>query len=66
MLTSLSDQDATAKARVLFSERESRFDGFEVWDGPRVVIRHPPDQSRMTISGSLSSSALNCDVLRNF
>jgi hypothetical protein len=33
MLAGLSDQDAIANAHLLFSERESRFDGFEVWDG---------------------------------
>jgi hypothetical protein len=41
MLTGLSKQDAIAKAHMLFSEHGHRFDGFEVWDRGRVVIRHP-------------------------
>ena len=41
MLTGLSDKDAIAKAHSLFSERGTRFDGFEVWDRARVVVRHP-------------------------
>ncbi len=41
MLTELSDQDAIATAHLLFSERRTKFDGFEVWDGARIVIRHP-------------------------
>jgi hypothetical protein len=41
MLTGLSDHDAVAKAHMLFSERGNRFDGFEVLDHARVVIRHP-------------------------
>jgi hypothetical protein len=41
LLTGLSDQEAIAKAHTLFSERGRRFDGFEVWDRARVIIRHP-------------------------
>jgi hypothetical protein len=41
MLTGLSDRDATAKARLLFSERRIPFDGYEVWDQTRFVFRHP-------------------------
>jgi hypothetical protein len=43
-LAGLSDQDAIAKARLLFSERKTLFDGFEVWDQTRFIFRHPdPD-----------------------
>jgi hypothetical protein len=41
MFSGLSDQDAIAKAHMLFSERGRRFDGFEVWDRARVLIRRP-------------------------
>jgi hypothetical protein len=47
MLTGLSDQDAIAKAQMLFSERGHRFDGFEVWDRARVVVRHPDPFTEM-------------------
>jgi hypothetical protein len=32
---------AIAKANMLFSERGHRFDGFEVWDRARVLMRRP-------------------------
>ena len=41
-LTGLSDDEAVAKAHILFSERSDLFDGFEVWDRRRVIIRRPP------------------------
>ena len=41
-LPGLSDDEAVAKARILFSERSHLFDGFEVWDRTRVIIRQPP------------------------
>jgi hypothetical protein len=37
----LSDEEAIAKAHALFSERKHLFEGFEVWDRTRVLIRHP-------------------------
>jgi hypothetical protein len=40
-LSELSDQDATAKAHALFSERAHLFEGFELWDRARVVTRYP-------------------------
>jgi hypothetical protein len=40
-LTQLSDEEAITKAHALFSERKHLFEGFELWDGPRVVIGHP-------------------------
>jgi hypothetical protein len=40
-LTGLSDKEATAKAHALFSERKHLFDGFELWERTRVVVRHP-------------------------
>jgi hypothetical protein len=36
----LSDEDATARAHVLFSSRRGPFEGFEVWDGARMVFKH--------------------------
>ena len=40
-LPGLSDQEAIAKAHALFSERKQHFEGFELWDRARVLIRHP-------------------------
>jgi hypothetical protein len=37
----LSDKDAMAKAHALFLERAHLFDGYEVWNRTRVLIRHP-------------------------
>jgi hypothetical protein len=37
----LLDEDAIARALILASKRRGPFDGFELWDGPRLVIRHP-------------------------
>ncbi len=36
----LSDEDAIGLAHVLFSGRRGPFDGFEVWDGARLVFKH--------------------------
>ncbi len=40
-LTELSDEEAIAKAHALFSERKNVFEGFELWDGARVLTGHP-------------------------
>ncbi len=40
-LPGLADDEAIAKAHALFSERKLSFDGFELWDRSRVLIRHP-------------------------
>ena len=40
-LAGLSDEQAIAKAHVLFSERKHTFQGFELWNRTRVIIRHP-------------------------
>jgi hypothetical protein len=40
-LTELSDEEAVAKAHMLFSERMNLFEGFEVWDRARMLIGHP-------------------------
>ena len=40
-LPGLSDEEATAKAHALFSERRHFFEGFELWDRARVLIRYP-------------------------
>lgn len=41
ILTGLSEQDAVAKAHQMYLERKAVYDGFEVWDRTRVVVRHP-------------------------
>ena len=40
-LPGLSDEQAIAKAHALFSERKHKFEGFELWNRTRVIIRHP-------------------------
>jgi hypothetical protein len=40
-LTGLSDEEAIAKAHALFSARKHLFEGFELWDRTRVLVRHP-------------------------
>ena len=40
-LPGLSDEQALAKAHALFSERKHTFEGFELWNRARVIIRHP-------------------------
>jgi hypothetical protein len=40
-LPGLDDDQAISKAHALFSERRHSFEGFELWDHSRVLIRHP-------------------------
>jgi hypothetical protein len=40
-LPELGDDEAIAKARALFLERKNFYQGFEVWDRARVLLRHP-------------------------
>ena len=40
-LPGLADHEVIAKAHALFSERRRSFEGFELWDRSRVLIRHP-------------------------
>jgi hypothetical protein len=40
-LFELSEEEATAKAHKLFSERKHLFEGFELWDHARFLTRHP-------------------------
>ena len=40
-LAGLSDEEAVAKAHALFSERKHSFEGFELWNRTRVILRHP-------------------------
>ena len=40
-LPGLADNEAITKAHALFSERRHSFEGFELWDRSRVLIRHP-------------------------
>jgi hypothetical protein len=39
----LSDEDAIARAHILSSKRKGPFDGYELWDGARMVFRRGPD-----------------------
>jgi hypothetical protein len=40
-LAGMTDEEAIAKAHVLFSERKNHFEGFEVWDKARMLWGHP-------------------------
>ena len=40
-LPGLSEEDASAKAHALFSDRKQFFEGFELWDRSRFLFRHP-------------------------
>ena len=53
ILTALSDKDAIAQARSLFSERGTKFDRFEVWDRARVVLRHPETRRLRPVSKAI-------------
>jgi hypothetical protein len=39
-LAEFSDEEAIAKAHALFSGRKDLFEGFELWDGARMLIGH--------------------------
>src|SRR5277367_5476622 len=39
--SSLPDEDKIARAHILFSKREGRFDRFEIWDGGRAAFSYP-------------------------
>ena len=48
-LFGLSEEEATARAHALFSERNHLFEGFELWDRTRFLIRHPrPHKDELT------------------
>jgi hypothetical protein len=53
-LRGLRDEGAIAKAPVLFSERKQHFEGFELRDRARVLIRHsePPPQTSRSLAAS--------------
>lgn len=59
-LPGLTDEQAVEKARALFSERSRLFEGFEVWDRTRFIIRYSrldqgPDEGSFTSPSSSSA-----------
>jgi hypothetical protein len=40
-LPGLTHEEAVIKAHELYSERKSLYEGFEVWDRTRFLIRYP-------------------------
>jgi hypothetical protein len=48
-LQDLSDEEAIEKARELFASRRDQFDGFEVWQGARMVIQEPPPDNNSPV-----------------
>jgi hypothetical protein len=51
----LSDEDAIARARTLFSKRKGPFDGFEVWD--RAGLRTKTWVRLATVSKTATTTA---------
>ena len=51
--TGLSDQDAIAMAHKLSAKRKGPIDGFEVWDGARLVLKYSAPSPRMGRSEGL-------------
>jgi hypothetical protein len=50
----LPDEAAIAKAHLLFSKRKGPFDGFEIWDGGRVVFRYPSPPATAFATATIS------------
>jgi hypothetical protein len=48
-LQDLSDEEAIEKARELFAARKDEFDGFEVWQGARMVTQEPPPDNNSPV-----------------
>jgi hypothetical protein len=48
-LQDLSDEGAIEKARELFAARRDQFDGFELWQGARMVIQEPPPDNNSPV-----------------
>ena len=57
MSPGLMDEDAIARALILSSKRKGPFDGFELWDGARLVIR-PLDPADNSVFASLRMTSL--------
>jgi hypothetical protein len=51
ILSGLSDDEAVAKAKLLFSERPTPTDGFEVWDRARIIFKHQSESDANGRSG---------------
>ena len=49
-LPGLADKEAIAKARALFLERKHLFQGFEVWNRARVLLRHPEPAAQNNVA----------------
>jgi hypothetical protein len=45
-LAAESDADAIKQAERLLEERPEQFGSFEIWDGARLVHRHPHERHR--------------------
>ena len=57
-LPGLTDDEAVEKARILFSERSQLFEGFEVWDRTRFIIRYSRADQRIRSFNSPTSSSV--------
>lgn len=45
-LLGLSDEAAVTKAHELYEERKALYEGFEVWERTRVVVRYPDPSAK--------------------
>lgn len=58
VLPALNDQEAVEKARELVEARKGRdgFEGFEVWDRARKLIKYPPPEGAEGVEAHQPSS----------
>ena len=45
LLDAKSDEEAVEQCRMIFEQRKSKFEGFEVWDYARKVAHDPPREA---------------------
>jgi hypothetical protein len=48
-LTGLTAEEAVIKAHELYSERKRLYEGFEVWDRTRFLVRYPESDDDETL-----------------
>jgi hypothetical protein len=49
-LTGLTDDEAIAKAHALFPARGQLFEGFELWDRKRLLVRYPEPAAQNNVA----------------
>jgi hypothetical protein len=56
VLPGLTYEEAVVKARKLFSERKRLYEGFEVWDRTRFLMRYPPAELDQSLDHEFSDA----------